>query len=39
VLRADAGAPAPGDLDEADRAAFATDRVETPLYLEITIPA
>ncbi|HEY4561670.1 MAG TPA: MBL fold metallo-hydrolase [Thermoanaerobaculia bacterium] len=40
VLRADAGAPAPEDLaDPADREAFAKDRVETPLYLEITIPA
>ena len=40
VLRADAGAPAPEDLaDPADREAFAKDRIETPLYLEITIPA
>jgi glyoxylase-like metal-dependent hydrolase (beta-lactamase superfamily II) len=39
VLRADTGAPAPADLDEADREAFAKDRIETPLYLEITIPA
>lgn len=39
VLRADTGAPAPGDLAEADREAFAPERIETPLYLEITIPA
>ncbi|MFL6262220.1 MAG: MBL fold metallo-hydrolase [Thermoanaerobaculia bacterium] len=39
VLRADTGAPPPGDLGEADREAFAPDRIETPLYLEITIPA
>jgi len=39
VLRADAGAPAPEDLDPADREAFAAGRIETPLYLEITIPA
>ncbi len=39
VLRADTGAPAPEDLDPADREALAKDRVETPLYLEITIPA
>ncbi len=39
VLRADTGAPAPEDLDPADREAFAKDRIETPLYLEITIPA
>jgi metallo-beta-lactamase superfamily protein len=38
VLRADTGAPPPGDLGEADREAFAPDRVETPLYLEVTIP-
>jgi glyoxylase-like metal-dependent hydrolase (beta-lactamase superfamily II) len=40
VLRADTGAPAPEDLaDLADRQAFAPGKVETPLYLEITIPA
>jgi hypothetical protein len=39
VLRADTGAPPPGDLGEADREAFAPERIETPLYLEITIPA
>jgi len=39
VLRADTGAPAPEDLGEADREAFAAGRIETPLYLEITIPA
>lgn len=39
VLRADTGAPPPGDLGEADREAFAAGRIETPLYLEITIPA
>jgi glyoxylase-like metal-dependent hydrolase (beta-lactamase superfamily II) len=39
VLRADTGAPAPEDLaDPADREAFAPGRIETPLYLEITIP-
>lgn len=38
VLRADTGAPAPEDLGEADREALARDRIETPLYLEITIP-
>ncbi len=38
VLRADTGAPPPEDLaDLADRQAFAPARVETPLYLEITI--
>lgn len=40
VLRADTGAPAPEDLaDPADREAFAPGRIETPLYLEITIPS
>jgi glyoxylase-like metal-dependent hydrolase (beta-lactamase superfamily II) len=40
VLRADTGAPAPEELaDPADREAFAPARIETPLYLEITISA
>jgi hypothetical protein len=39
VLRADTGVPPPEELEEDDRETFAKDRVETPLYLEITIPA
>ena len=41
VLRADSGSPPPEDLaglSAAEREAFAESCVETPLYLEITIP-